>query len=269
MEKNLFQFLMQVIRNLHTSRRLKHTNIMAEDYELISNSLLEKWLGSGTSLENAARAWLMLHVKPLDNYSRGKDIMAPTEVQEPSLTQKGVEWLRPMWEYSDKKPEFDLILTEWIKVCPDLEYLLTHADRALIEAWPIKPEYGNEITYGVIIKPLGMKKLRAKKPREGSRQVSFNGKHYDTRNGRNQIILLSPIETLADLAPIWIDQLEAEQDLRASRGMRLQLERLYALRGKELTPELRDRILTGLKSHAKRMNGRLEKAECAKCESLS
>lgn len=53
---------------------------LEKETESILDLNLSRWLGSGCSLENAARAWLQSHVKPLKKFSERRDSMAAKEV---------------------------------------------------------------------------------------------------------------------------------------------------------------------------------------------
>jgi hypothetical protein len=158
------------------------------------------------------------------------------------LTVADVEWLRAMWEYSGRKVEFDMRSCDWENYSALLDLLKANAN--LVEAFPnndVRDEKGQPAITFVRIKPDGLKLLK-EKLREVHRQITVDGKKVDLRSGWNHLILTCDIENLELLASNWLRQLKAEKEPRVWRAVQMNLMKLLAYRGRELSSELKDRI---------------------------
>jgi len=157
--------------------------------------------------------------------------------------------------------EFDMVRADWVKDYPDLVELLSKADPTVVQAWPNSDfgtgEDGLPLAMTVRIEPLGARLLR-QQPREVRRQMTVNGRRVDLRSERAHMIVTPPVENLIIMAHIWMKRLETEQDQRAWRANRLNLERLLTYRGHELPLALKDDVIKALDKYPKPLAGKTE-----------
>ena len=177
-----------------------------------------------------------------------------------SFATDPLECLHQVWKFYSKKESFEMIRGDWPSQYWDL---LDKMDPTLIEVWP-NNEYqdssGQPASMDVRIRPKGLELLHLhqwQRPREVHRQVTIDGKKVDLRNDRARMIVTMSVESLVALTPIWIEQLQIEREPRPQRAMRLQLERLLAYRGPDLPLILKDKVITALMNHNKKVNGYL------------
>ena len=161
-----------------------------------------------------------------------------------SLEINVVSWLRPKFEYYGRKKEFDVKIDDW-GAADYAEFVkLAEANPTIVEVFPNKQvtdENGQPAITGIKVKPPGVGMLR-EQPRKVHRQVTINNEKVDLRSERALMILTPPIENLELVARVWLRQLESETEPRVLRRIRMDLLRLLAWRGKELSMELKDRI---------------------------
>lgn len=180
-------------------------------------------------------------------------LLMNTSPQVLSFATDPLECLHAVWEHYDKKADFDMIKADWPS---DYVDLLGKVDSSLIQTWPVqdfREKDGQLAAIHVRIRPAGLSLLQ--RPRAVHRQVTVDGKKVDLRSGRDYMLMTAPIENLAEQAPTWLKELEAEQDLKAFRAKRLQLQRLLAYRAHELPPMLHDRIISVLDQLIKPSDG--------------
>jgi hypothetical protein len=131
----------------------------------------------------------------------------------------------------------------------------------VVEAWPNvdfgTDEDGLPLAMTVKIKPGAAAFLR-EHPRAVHRQITIDGKRVDIRSERAHMIVTPPVENLIIMASIWMKRLETEQDQRAWRANRLNLERLLTYRGHELPLALKDDVIKALDKDPKPLAGKSE-----------
>jgi hypothetical protein len=156
-------------------------------------------------------------------------------------------WLARIWKEQGEPRRMEIDMGLWLEVYPDLVRLIENYPG--IEAYPNKgcllPDGVTPASYDIKIKPKVLEALHALAkqtrpgPRTHARQVTdAEGKHYDTRNGLNQIILDADPEALNKyLAPWWLKNLDDPYP-RKSNASEKALQAVLALRFADLSPDL-------------------------------
>jgi hypothetical protein len=185
------------------------------------------------------------------------------------------DWLLEVWEYYGKGARFDLLIPNWIEKYPDIVKLIERAKASgSIEVWPSLENGYMDIdckipnAFTIRIPPATYQALRSKV--KHNRQATVNDQKVDMRNATGRMLIESPIENLADVARIWLFDLENDENPRVRSKCRILLTRLIGFRGEELTrfdSVLKNRIVVTLTS--KRIEGmnvgneRERERECA------
>ena len=156
------------------------------------------------------------------------------------------EWLARAWRHHGKTSQFDMDMQRWLEEYPDLSNLIEASNGSLLDAWAapgiILEDGKTPAVYTIQLKPRTSELLQASREKPGpkthTRQVTVQGKEFDTRNGVNFALVHARIQDVENVAHSYLHQFRSDPTKRQRRRLLLELHRVMLLRGKELSRPL-------------------------------
>lgn len=160
-------------------------------------------------------------------------------------------WLVDVWRHHKKKPEFSLMMGDWIQKYPDLAQLIKEStERGEIDAFPSRaelPDCSERIPsfYDIIIKPDTLRILE-NQPLAVHRQRTVNGHEIDMRSEWGLALAKGDVPSLCGAAQMMLNDLAETDDLSTKTKIRIKLTHLIGCYGspiKAQDPDLYERML--------------------------